>query len=121
MKNLEQIRAASAITPAKTMDKSAINKLPAMILSNGLLATAAFCKSESDGKNRTDMAKALDETAKHLAGRGILKPGAATAEALIEDLATRNSHDLQCATTEALAFIGYLRRFAKKPQNGSKE
>ena len=59
MKNLEQIRAAAALEPAKTLDKAAVNKLPAMIMSNGLLATIAFCHAESSGGNRSQMATAL--------------------------------------------------------------
>jgi len=120
-KNLEQIRAADALTPAKTLNKAAVNKLPAMIINNGLLATAAFCQSESDGNNRTEMATALDATAQHLAGRGILKAGTATTEAMIADLSLRDSHELQRATAEALAFIGYLKRFAKKSKKQPEE
>jgi CRISPR-associated protein Cmr5 len=120
-KNLEQIRAATALNPAKSLDKAAINKLPAMIINNGLLATTAFCISDSNGKNRTDMAKALDETAKHLAGRAILTQGTGDAEAMIKDLSARDSYELQRATAEALAFIGYLRRFAQKSKNPSSE
>lgn len=33
---------------------------------------------------------------------------------MIENLSQRSSHDLQRATTEALAFIAYLKRFAPK-------
>ena len=114
MKNLEQIRAAHALEPAMGLSRSAVNKLPAMILTNGLLATAAFCNAEGGGENRGDMKKALDATARHLAARGHLASGTNNVADLIQDLSRRSSHELQRATAEALAFIAYLKRFAPK-------
>ncbi|NLH73749.1 MAG: type III-B CRISPR module-associated protein Cmr5 [Verrucomicrobia bacterium] len=117
MKNLEQIRAKAAIDSVKKepdMSRSAVNKLPAMIISNGLLATAAFCNAEGGGENREDMKKALDATARYLAFRGILAKGTDSVEGMINCLSERDSHELQHATAEALAFIAYLKRFAKK-------
>ncbi len=114
MQNLEQIRAAAAFEPAKALDKSAVNKLPAMILNNGLLSTVAFCCSESDGKNRGGMKDALEITAKHLEKQNLLSSGKGNLDGLIQDLSERSSFHLQNATAEALEFIGYLRRFAKK-------
>jgi CRISPR type III-B/RAMP module-associated protein Cmr5 len=121
MKNLEQIRAAAALEPAKSLDKAAVNKLPAMILSNGLLATIAFCHSESSGGNRSHMANALMATAKHLVGQNLAPTGANDLMAFAHALSTQDSHHLQRATAEALAFIGYLRRFAKKDKNTPEE
>jgi CRISPR type III-B/RAMP module-associated protein Cmr5 len=121
MQNLEQIRAAGALDPAKALDKSAVNKLPAMIMSNGLLATIAFCHSESSGSNRPHMVNALMATARHLAGQNLASPNAGDLMAFAKDLSARDSHHLQRATAEALAFIGYLRRFAKKDKNASEE
>ncbi len=121
MKNLEQIRAAAALEPAKSLDKAAVNKLPAMIMSNGLLATIAFCHSESSGSKRSHMATALMATAGHLARQNLAAPGASDLMALTKDLSGRDSHHLQRATAEALAFIGYLRRFAKKDKNAYEE
>lgn len=117
MKNLEQIRAKSALEAVRAqpdMKRSGVNKLPAMIIANGLLATAAFCNAEGGGESRDDMKKALTATTKHLADRGHLVAGTATIEAMIADLSQRDSYHLQRATAEALAFIAYLKRFAKK-------
>jgi hypothetical protein len=47
--------------------------------------------------------------------------GTADLMALVKDLSGRDSHHLQRATGEALAFIGYLRRFAEKDKNAQKE
>ncbi len=114
MQNLEQIRAAKALSPAKNLDRSAVNKLPAMILGNGLLAAAAFCDAEGGGDNRHDMKLAMDATAHHLAHRELIKTKNHTAKGMIEDLCGRDSIHLQRATSEALAFIAYLKRFAPK-------
>lgn len=121
MKNLEQIRAAGALEPAKSLDKKAVNKLPAMIMSNGLLATIAFCHAESSGNNRSQMGNALMATARHLAGQDLALAGNADLMAFAKDLSERDSLHLQRATAEALAFIGYLRRFAKKDKNANEE
>ncbi len=114
MQNLEQIRAAAALEPAKGLDRSAVNKLPALIIANGLLATAAFCEAEGGGENRKDMKRALDAIAAHLARQGRVGASVSTTRALIEDLAHRDSYHLQQATTEALAYLAYLKRFAPK-------
>ncbi|MCX8156283.1 MAG: type III-B CRISPR module-associated protein Cmr5 [Verrucomicrobiae bacterium] len=114
MKNLEQIRAANALEPAKDLDRSAVNKLPAMILANGLLATAAFCNAEGSGDNRGHMKKALEATAKHLIQRGFLSNGAGNVINMIGELSEKDSHQLQVITAEALAYIAYLKRFAPK-------
>ncbi len=116
MKNLEQIRAAAALPAAAATDlsRSAVNKLPALIMQSGLLATGAFCDAEGGGKNREDMKKALEATAEHLAQRSLLATGTKTLKAMIDDLSKRDSRQLQAATSEALAFIAYLKRFAPK-------
>jgi len=114
MQNLEQIRAAHALEPAKKLDRKAVNRLPAMILANGLLAAAAFCDADGGGPNRKDMKLALDATAIHLANRGLIAAGKNTTRGIIEDLSGRDSNHLHRATSEALAFIAYLKRFAPK-------
>jgi CRISPR type III-B/RAMP module-associated protein Cmr5 len=121
MKNLDQIRAAAALQPAKSLDKSAVNKLPAMIMSNGLLATIAFCHADSNGVNRIHMENALRATARHLAGQNLVAAGTDDLMAFVKDLSERDSLHLQRATDEALAFISYLRRFAEKDKNAQKE
>jgi CRISPR-associated protein Cmr5 len=115
MQNLEQLRAANAFEAAKDLDRSAVNKLPAMIIANGLLATAAFCQAEGGGgDSRGQMKVALEATAKHLAKRGLIAGEGTTIKDLIEYLTSHDSHYLQRATTEALAFIAYLKRFARR-------
>ncbi len=112
MQNLEQIRAANAHSKAGDLKRAAVSKLPAMILANGLLATAAFC--EAGGDSRKEMKTAMDHTATHLAARGMIKNLSGKTEDLIRDLSKGDSIHLQRATSEALAFISYLKRFAKQ-------
>lgn len=114
MQNLEQIRAKHALEHSQELSRSAVNKLPAMILANGLLATAAFCNAEGGGDNRTHMRKALEATAQHLSNRGLLANGTNAIASMIQQLSQRSSHELQNATAEAIAYIAYLKRFAPK-------
>ena len=120
MKNLEQIRAANALGAAPNTTKQAVSKLPAMILSNGLLAAAAFAmESNNNGQaKRPEMKSVMDAAALHLAmpllGLGVLN-GCKTADSMVKNLSKDGSScDVQRATTEALAFIGYVKRFATK-------
>lgn len=108
MQNLEQIRAAAALPVAVNLKRSAISKLPGLILNNGLLATSAFC----DANNRPDLATAMEAIARHLAARGIVGRQVNAIQSMISDLSARDSLALQRATSEALAFISYLKRFA---------
>jgi len=57
---------------------------------------------------------ALDATAKHLESRQIISAQIQDSERMMHDLAKKSSHYLQRATTESLAFIAYLKRFASK-------
>lgn len=121
MKNLEQIRAAAALPVAAQLKRSAISKLPGLILNNGLLAAAAFCDAQGGGNNRPDQKIAMETVARHLADRKIIqltpkmidgKP-VSTIQLMISDLSGRDSLALQRATSESLAFLSYLKRFAK--------
>ena len=132
--NLEQLRAAHALKRAnptstdeaakpKALDRSAINKLPALILSNGLLATTAFCIAPGGGDNKKDMKSALDAAASHLAERGLIGSDYTSAKGIIDDLSAvgRTVIDLQRATAETLAYLGYLKRFAPKKTGESED
>jgi CRISPR/Cas system CMR-associated protein Cmr5 small subunit len=123
MKNLEQIRAASAMAFAKEVEAGtshaggveggeAIKKIPPMIMGNGLLATIAF----SLENRREGYASILTALAKHLASPAInITPGVTDAKHLIEFLSQEDSSTLKLATAEALEWFGYARRFVKSP------
>lgn len=118
MQNLDQIRAAAAdkLLPQgqkHNFDRSDVVGIPALILSNGLLASAAFCCEHGKDK-RAGMKHAFDGIANHLKERGLTT--AETGQSLISDLASKDSLTLQRATTESLAFLAYLKRFALKKE-----
>lgn len=115
MKNLEQIRAAAALNTASKTTKAEVNKLPGMIIANGLMAATAFAKEASkDGiPKRSGMKAAMDGAAEHLAEQGIV-PECSDSDALVKRLTEVSSAALQEATAEALAFLGYVKRFAAK-------
>jgi len=114
MHNLEQIRAAAAFAPAQDLNRAAISRLPGLILTNGLLAAAAFCNADGGGENRKDLKGAMIATARHLAERGLVKiPDADVIKGLIGHLCEKDSFTLQRATTEALAYLSFLKRFSK--------
>ena len=125
MKNLDQIRAAAGLRDAEKTTRQAVSKLPAMILSNGLLAAAAFATEtkENGQPKRPEMKSAMDGAAQHLAhaqhGIAVLA-GKSTAKQMVEALtaADASSSDLQRATAEALAYLAYLKRFATKQGDG---
>jgi len=113
MQNLDQIRAAAALKllpegKPHTFDRSDVVGIPALILTNGLLAAAAF-SCEEGNKARQGMKQAFNGIAGHLQERGII-----ATSSLIEDLSKRDSLTLQRATAESLAFVAYLKRFALK-------
>jgi len=128
MKNLDQLRAANALTAAKLpgrdqrpklIDKSSVAKLPGMILTNGLLATLAFACEEGK-ENRRAICAAANALANHLASTLGELTGCTSGNALGNRLAQGNALTLQRATTESLAYLAYLKRFAeKKPDRAS--
>ncbi len=127
MQNLEQIRAAKALKVAAKTSKMAFSKLPAMILANGLLATVAFAsetKKNGTIPKRPEMAAAFSGTAEHLAtpvlGFNVLA-NCKTGSDLIEKLSRADSMELQRATSEVLAFLAYVKRFAIKDGHEEKD
>ncbi len=122
MQNLDQLRAAHAIKEARETDKSSVSKLPAMLLSNGLLGTLAFA-AEAEKPKRAKMKAAVTSIALHLAQSALGMPelaGVTTAESLATKLAGGEALTLQRATTEALAYLSYLKRYAPKKESAER-
>ena len=129
MKNLEQIRAKHALNfwhPAQGQPPAArgvnegdvISKLPSLVVSNGLLLTTAFAKSKGGGHEElmTAVFRFLCHTERALLPQ---PPQPRHGETqldtfirLLTDGDDANSMRLQLATAEALAYLGYLKRFA---------
>ncbi len=132
MKNLEQLRAMHALEfwrpvqgqPPQTRGVNkgdVVSKLPGLVVSNGLLQTAAFAKSKGGGHQ--ELLLAVFRFLSH-PDRALLptptaaRPGEPEIERyirLLTDGPDATSLRLQAATAEALAYMGYLKRFAPKP------
>ena len=117
MKNLEQLRAAHALPRANKLDRRATRKLPALIINNGLLAAAAFTL---DSDSRGEMRAVIVAIEEHLRDRGYIMASPSgpsdndRVRSFISELTNKKSIELQRATSEALAYLGYLKRFAPK-------
>lgn len=121
MQNLEQVRATNALKSAKDISKSDVNRIPALIINNGLMATLAFATEKREGEDkkvkpaRWEMKYIMDCVAAHLSdsrvGIDSLKD-CTDAEKLLKRLTTVSFYDLQKATDEALQYLSYIKRFA---------
>ncbi len=122
MKNLEQIRAANALAYAQSGANMGgkeggdiVKKLPALIMSNGLLAAGAFAYAQ---KEESGWRECFNHLAKHLAHDDIavVPRDKNNLDALMDHLAkTADSRTLKMATDEALAWLCYVKRFVRKP------
>jgi CRISPR type III-B/RAMP module-associated protein Cmr5 len=115
MQNLEQRRAAHALTAAGRTDKASVARLPGMILTNGLLATLAFA-CEPGKENRGGQLAAADALATHLAALVPELAGVTTGAVLAQQLTKSDALTLQRATTEALAYLCYLKRYSARKE-----
>ena len=115
MKNLEQIRAKNALQaapkikagPGEGSPQSVAKKVPTLIKENGILATAAFAKDGKEG-----VKSVLKAAQKHLQCEDIaIMP--ANEQDLLSWLTNKNSSELRAVTEEVMAYLNYLRRFAK--------
>lgn len=111
MRNLEQIRAKSAYDFISNSDAitgsdggNILSKLPSMIVADGLLATAAFAKVKKGGYEKT-----VENIFEHLKSQDICDG--------MTDLARKDAVSLQWATTEALAYASFLKRFGRAKRN----
>jgi len=121
MKNLEQIRATNAMAYANAgvntrgaQGGEVVKKLPALIMSNGLLAAGAFAYAKGEGEG---WYVCFDHMARHLAHAevGIIQAGRNDLKGLMKNLSEEaDSQTLKLATEEALAWLAYAKRFVKK-------
>jgi len=107
MQNLEQLRARNALdfihnNAAITGPDGGniLSKLPTMIVADGLLATAAFAKAKGG-----DFEKTIDNIFTHIKALTITDG--------IQDLASKGALELQRASSEAIAYANYIKRFGK--------
>lgn len=118
MKNLEQIRAQSALALANTPiqganDGEVIKKIPPYIMNHGLLATAAFAYGEKKAGFRI----VFNAIAQHLSHPdiNILPKETKNLESMMRHLTEESdSQTLKMATQETMAWLAYACRFVKK-------
>lgn len=122
LRNLAQIRALNAVDAAKDGVFAGQNggevakKIPAYIIESGLLGALAFALEKGGGHRAV-----FEAVLEHLKSDGINDPTARNAagpEAWFEALANAPVSELRAATAETMAYLAFLRRFAKK---GSKQ
>jgi len=114
--NLEQVRARHAVDCAADVKKQSsegdcLSGYPSLVVNNGLLATLAFSLDKE--KQHVRVANAV---AYHLHKLGTVPQsgnGVPNANTLRDALVKADSQTLRRATGEALAFLAYLKRFAK--------
>lgn len=121
MKNLDQIRAQSALRHKDKIANAkgggdAISGFPMRVLTDGILAALAFScewkdKEKGQRKNPGQFTVAT-AIADHLSLDGNPLVKGKTADDLVKELAAGNDDQLlRRATAEALAFLNYLKRF----------
>lgn len=122
LKTLEQKRAAEAWKFIETANKkegkfkkeyrSTVLKLPSLILTNGLGQTLAFLKSKGKGNESNAEEKVYQDLQEWLKKSEVINWGSAAQNELIERIMAINSDKYRLVTTEALAFLNWLKRFA---------
>ncbi|EKD27923.1 MAG: hypothetical protein ACD_79C00496G0006 [uncultured bacterium] len=118
MKNMEQIRAQNAWNVNENIGGKqggeVVKKLPALIRTNGILCTIAYC-IEQKGEEDNGYKKIMDIIAKHLSHPEIGRcKGINNGKELLNYLTSKDSQTLRAVTSETQAFLNYLRRFVKK-------
>ena len=115
LRNLEQIRAKNAyaardsIGKGKEGGRAVAKKVPAMIVSNGFIGALAFAVEDNGGYLTVFQAviKHLHD-AKLDCGINANEP-----QAFLDELCGKSADTLRAITDEAMAYLNYLRRFAK--------
>lgn len=115
MPNLEQIRAKNAyaaresIGTGKEGGRAVAKKVPAMIIANGFIGALAFAIEDDGGY--LDVFRAV---IKHLHDAHLDCGMKATDPAkFLDELCGCDADTLRAITAEAMAYLNYLRRFAK--------
>jgi CRISPR/Cas system CMR-associated protein Cmr5 small subunit len=128
LQNLDQIRAKSALLFASRVARGeiraagknggdAMKKIPPMIMTNGLLASLAYAVEDKAAGYRV----IFDAIAEHLACAhvSVIPREKGNAADLTGHLSQSDSRTLKRATTEALAWLGFARRFVTSADEDS--
>ena len=126
LENLEQTRALNAFNACTGTVMGGVNggevvkKRPPMIRENGMLGALAYAlsKDKNGEYENKGYSKAFQAICKHL--HDIEKVNAETVEDLQKELMVCPALKLRDVTSEAMLFLNYMRRFAKKSDKGGK-
>lgn len=119
-RTLDQIRALNAYTAGQQAEfqgkegGEVAKKIPGLVVMHGLLGAMAFALSD---KNKAGHRAVFEAVRKHLRDPAIDDPtvrGVESVESWFERLAEADSTQLRLTTAETLAYLTFLRRFAKK-------
>lgn len=119
-RTLDQVRAFNAYKEAQSQDfkgkdgGEVAKKIPGLVVMHGLLGAMAFALSD---KNKAGHRAVFEAVRKHLRDPAIDDPtvrGVESVESWFERLAEADSAQLRLTTAETLAYLTFLRRFAKK-------
>lgn len=123
LRNLEQIRARHAyawrdkIGTGKEGGRAVAKKVPAMIISNGFLGALAFA-IEDNGGPLTVFEAIIGYLHEAEADFGITEKEPAK---FMDALCAADADTLRAITSEAMAYLNYLRRFAKPGKDEANE
>ncbi|KAB2903554.1 MAG: type III-B CRISPR module-associated protein Cmr5 [Anaerolineae bacterium] len=113
---LQQQRAAHAWQQVETVAQSdkeygpLVRSLPAMIQHDGLAPTLAFLKAKDKNKQNTHHWRAYEQLSDWVKSQISFE---ANSDDLLECLIKNNSTTYRHATTEALAYLSWLKRFVE--------
>ena len=125
--NLEQYRAQLALSSADDIEKgvgggqAVAKKVPTMIRENGFLGALAFAVEKKSGNALKNPAHAsvFEAVRKYLVGVGMVT--AADTDGLMKDMSKESADKWRLVTAESIAYLNYLRRFAKPDKDGGKD
>ena len=124
--NLEQYRAQLALSSADDIEKgvgggqAVAKKVPTMIRENGFLGALAFAVEKKSGNALNPAhASVFEAVRKYLVGVGMVT--ASDTDGLMKDMSKESADKLRLVTAESIAYLNYLRRFAKPDKDGGKD
>ena len=135
MQNYEQIRAKNALAAAPSIGlgneggRAVAKKVPALIVQDGFLGALAFAieKSDNGRDSKNGYGNAFKAIIKHLPDVkkdfGLCSPGD-DLQKFLDNLCRpreRSADVLRAITEEAIAYLNYLRRFAKPEKDEAKQ
>lgn len=131
MRNLEQIRAKNAlqdapkIKPGEGGGCNPAKEVPAMIILDGFLGAMAFAVQRTDKGmlKKEGHYSVFEAIVNHLSDReiGLLEIRSKSVDDLLIKACDWNADKLRAITAESMAYLNYLRRFAKPGKEESRD